>query len=381
MNHTGISRDGIPVDDISRAMQAGVDNNVFPGAVLLFSMHKKILFHEAFGLADIDEKNPVCTDTFFDLASLTKPLAAAMALVQLMERGKLSFDQTLSQLWAGGLMGNKRLPPDKADITIDMLMRHTSGLPAHRDYFRAISVNALDRQEQLRHMVLSEPLEYRPGVRQVYSDLGYILLAWIIESACGRPLNEFVRDNVYRPLGITDLFFNHILPECRSFSDSCSRFASTENCPWRRKVLKGEVHDDNAWISGGIEGHAGLFGSAAGVHSLCLELLAALNSKTGTVLDPDILSRCVRREGTFSMVAGFDTPAPVASSCGRFFSRRTIGHLGYTGTSFWIDPDSMVIVVLLTNRVHPSRENTRIKKFRPLIHDLIMASLVSGNKS
>lgn len=218
-------------------------------------------------------------------------------------------------------------------------------------------------------LVLSEPLTALPGARQVYSDLGYMLLSKVIRIVTQTRLDQFVRTHVYQPLGIDDLFFIHVAAPSMHMDQT--RLVSTQNCPWRGRVLTGEVDDENAWVSGGIQGHAGLFGSAAAVYRLCLEMLQAVKHQSPQVLDPGTVARFIQKYPGHTHVAGFDTPSQTGSSTGRYFSALTVGHLGFTGTSFWIDPDTGAIVILLTNRVHPSRSNWKIKKFRPAIHDCI----------
>lgn len=349
-------------DPVSNMMDQGIKENVFPGAVLLCAKQDEILYHRAFGVADLQTKHPMKTDAVFDLASLTKPLATAVAMMVLVQTHQLTLDVRLKDLFPA----TAQTP--KAGITLDMLLRHTSGLPAHRKFFeqaagQPVPLTVMD------HLVLTEALTALPGTSQVYSDLGYMLLSKVIRVVTQTRLDRFVRNNIYLPLDITDLFFIDLTAS--SIPVDQARLVSTRNCPWRGRMLIGEVEDENAWVSGGIQGHAGLFGSAAAVHHLCLEILQAIAHQSSRVLDPVTVARFIRKYPGHTHVAGFDTPSQTGSSTGRYFSDLTVGHLGFTGTSFWIDPDNGAIVVLLTNRVHPSRSNQKIKKFRPMIHDCI----------
>ena len=363
---------GRDFSNIDQAMGKALEDNVFPGAVLLFAHKENILYHKGFGVADLTSRIPVTVDTVFDLASLTKPLATSLAVADLVSAGKLSVDMSL-----GALLSAAR-GTDKAEVTIDMLLRHTAGFCAYRPYFKKIvaPVPGKKARNALRRLVLAEPLEYIPGEKEIYSDLGYILLAWVVEFLAGRRIDHFITERLYIPLGIDLLFFNDLFQRKRpgagleALHPVC-RFASTSDCPWRKKVMCKEVEDENAWAAGGIEGHAGLFGTAACVHRLCCEILAALDGKKTIVLAPDVIQGFTRKKKGMSRVAGFDTPSLQDSSAGHFFSPHSIGHLGFTGTSFWIDPDRGLIVILLTNRVHPSRENIKIRTFRPRIHDMI----------
>ncbi len=350
---------------ISQMMEAGLQDLVFPGAVLLCARAHEILFHEAFGVANLTDQRPLAKDAIFDLASLTKPLATTLAMAHLVKTGRVSLETCL------GDMIQTLAPTPKAAISMEMLLRHTSGLPAHREFFRAIvpGQKKTSPRQLLRCLMVSEPLESEPGEKQLYSDLGFMFLSWVIETLSGQRLDQFVRENIYRPLGIEDLFFIDL--ETRGERYIQDRLVSTQTCPWRNRTLTGEVDDDNAWAAGGIEGHAGLFGDAPSVHATCCEILNALNHRETRLIDPGVLNSFVQKKKGHVMVAGFDTPSKFGSSSGRFFSQASVGHLGFTGTSFWLDPDSQFIVILLTNRVHPSRANQKIKKFRPQIHDLV----------
>ncbi len=349
-------------DPVSKMMSQGVRDGVFPGGVLLCARGTDIFFFDAFGLADLAQKRPMERDAVFDLASLTKPLATAAAMVVLVQEGRLGLHTCLEEVLPGAVA------PDKAEITMDMLLRHTSGLPAHRA-FHTIVADRADPARALIDAVLAEPLENSPGSRQVYSDLGFMLLCHVIETVTQQPLDQFVRDRVYSPLGIRDLFFIHL--GTKDVPKDRNRLVSTWNCPWRGRVLTGEVEDENAWAAGGVQGHAGLFGDAGSIYRICLEILHGLEQKSTRVIDPRVLAGFVKKYPGQTMVAGFDTPSLSNSSSGRYFSQNAVGHLGFTGTSFWMDTASGLMVILLTNRVHPCRSNEKIRKFRPAIHDCI----------
>ena len=355
--------------DINGAMANAVADGVFPGAVLLWASRNKVLYHKAFGVTDLRYVEPVTLKTVFDLASLTKPLATALAVADLISSGLLSKKTYLKDALPA------TCGTDKAKITIDMLLRHRSGLPAHRPYFKSLKapVHGITAGKRLRQLVLEEPLEYKPGSKEIYSDLGFILLAWVVEYLSGVRLDVFVNDRIFAPLKIYDLFFNPLRSDfIRPVKDKTSFvFAATSHCPWREKMIIGEVEDENAWAAGGIEGHAGLFGTAAGVYRLCCQILRALENKETKVIDSSVIQCFADKNNGMMRPAGFDSPSEENASSGHFFSKRSVGHLGFTGTSFWIDPDNGLITVLLTNRVHPSRENIDIRRFRPRIHDLI----------
>jgi serine-type D-Ala-D-Ala carboxypeptidase len=349
-------------DPVTELMVRGVADGVFPGAVLLFARRHEILYHRAFGVADLRTRHPVATDAVFDLASLTKPLATAMAMLVLVQEQKLHLNTCLEALFPS----TKNTP--KAKITLDMLLRHTSGLPAHREYFKMIAGRP-DPLQALQELILAEPLEDLPGRCEVYSDLGYMLLAGVIEAVTQIRLDRFVRNHVYAPLGIEDLFFIDLEKRCPPVNPE--RLVSTRDCPWRGRVLTGEVEDENAWVCGGVQGHAGLFGTAGAIHALCVEIMGAIEKRPVRVLNPSVAAAFIRKHPGRTRVAGFDTPSKTGSAAGHYFSSRTVGHLGFTGTSFWMDPKTGLMVILLTNRVHPSRSVQKIKQFRPALHDCI----------
>lgn len=352
---------------VRRFMQDGIDDAVFPGAVLLVAKRSEILFLEAFGHARLwPTRKAMTEDTVFDLASLTKPLATTLSIMVLIEAGQIRLDQPLGDLIAAFSKTEKR------DITVSQLLSHASGLPAYHPYYETL--RALDLRQiktTLHEYLLRQPLVHPPGAACLYSDLGFMILQWIIETTTGRRLDDFTSRAVYGPLGMDGLFFNP-LPYRKDAS-----YAATEDCPWRGKVLEGAVHDDNAYTMGGVAGHAGLFGAAQSVYALLRQLLNAYHGLPGKDLfHPDTVKTFFKRQlPTASWALGFDTPSRPDSSSGAYFSDRSVGHLGFTGTSFWMDLDRQIIVVLLTNRIHPDRNNNRIKAFRPQLHDTVMKSL------
>ena len=221
-------------------------------------------------------------------------------------------------------------------------------------------------------MLVAEPLIHPVGRQTVYSDIGFMILEWLIEHICGKRLDRFVFERIYSPLGLGNLFFIDLdAPQPQGL------FAATEQCSWRNKLLTGQVHDENAYVAGGIQGHAGLFGTTGDVHRLLRELMSAYHGEPSAGLfQTELVRLFFRRLPDTDKALGFDAPAAHNSSSGRFFSMNSVGHLGFTGTSFWMDLDRSIIVILLSNRVHPTRENTAIKEFRPKLHDAVMKQLL-----
>jgi CubicO group peptidase (beta-lactamase class C family) len=352
-------------------MQRGVTDGVFPGGVLVAAHQGRVLFSEAFGLARITPERPVTVNTVFDLASLTKPLATTLAIMLLVQETKLDLDQQLAST-IPFFMGT-----DKQHVTVRQLLSHTSGLPDYRPYYEELlRLEPSERKDTLRSLLLAEPLIHEPGKTSLYSDLDFMLLEWLVELVTETPLDRFVQESVYAPLGLEHLFFVRLFDGRNKNGLS---YAATEDCPWRKEILDGKVHDDNAYVVGGVGGHAGLFATAIDVHILLQELLNTWNGAVNSrLLKEDVVRTFLERQSDAgSWALGFDTPTRPDSSSGKYFSDQSVGHLGFTGTSFWMDLEKEVIVVLFTNRIHPTRDNERIKDFRPLLHDAVMEAILS----
>jgi CubicO group peptidase (beta-lactamase class C family) len=349
-----------PVDDL---MKKGLREHVFPGAVLLVGKGDDELFLQAYGKADLFSNRPMTPETVFDLASLTKPLATALAIAKLVDRGRIALDRPAAD-WLPELSG------DKAAITVRQLLCHRSGLPAHRLFYMSLkNLDPRERKEAVLGLVAHAPLETPPGSSTRYSDLGFMLLCRLVERTAGCALDRCLAEQVYGPMGIDDLFFMRLPTN----SSSRHAFAATELCPLRCRLLAGEVHDDNAWYAGGVDGHAGLFGTARAVFHLLRRLAAEHGGCEKTpVFSKEILDLIFKNNPEDHFSLGFDRPAAENSSAGRYFSKNSVGHLGFTGVSFWMDPTTDLTVVLLTNRVHPFRWHNRLVDFRPEIHDRIV---------
>jgi CubicO group peptidase (beta-lactamase class C family) len=347
---------------VREAMAGAAARGVFPGGVALAACRGAVVFEEGFGRARLPDGPPVTPDTLFDLASLTKPLATAMACMTLTDEGALGPDTPLGSL-APVFSGT-----DKAPLTVARLLGHSAGFPAWRPYYRELVLLPLEaRKARLGELLVREPLEYAPGTATVYSDLGYMALWLGIEALTGVPFDRFVRSRVFGPLGARDVFFP---PEKGPGAPPGRISAATENCPVRGRVVEGKVHDLNCHALGGVCGHAGLFGTARGVGRLARALLAAAHGRAAGPFSAETVRMFwTSRPGPGSHVLGFDTPTRPGSSSGRYFSDGSVGHLGFTGTSLWIDPEREVVMALLTNRVHLGAENGEIRVFRPEFHD------------
>lgn len=359
------------MDSILHAFQRAVEENVFPGAVALVRSRGTVVFHEAVGSRGFSpDDQPVHRESIYDLASLTKPLATTTAMLCLVQAGYLHLDQSVSQ-WVEEL----RESPF-AGVVLRQLLSHRAGLPAWRPYYEQLAPLGLpphdeEERRQRVHALLTaiarEPAEYQPGSRSLYSDVGFMLLGVIVERCAGTSLSAYCRRRIYEPLGISSLAF---LNREEADTQDPTEIVPTEWDRWRNRLLCGEVHDENAYALGGCAGHAGLFGTADAVGQLSAAWLQAVHGRDG-VLSSVLAKRFAHRQSDASSWGlGWDTPS-VPSSSGTRFSSRAFGHVGFTGTSLWIDPSCDLEVIILCNRVHPTRTNTAIKTFRPRIHDAI----------
>jgi CubicO group peptidase (beta-lactamase class C family) len=369
--------------EISAVLEHGMARGAFPGAVVLVARGDAVVLHQAVGYRSLEPvRTPMRADTVFDLSSLTKPLATTLAVLLLVREGKLRLDDRVSRLVPGFAVHGKD------GVTIRHLLAHCSGLAAHRPFFDDIRrieregrpnfVATRGARDLVYEAIHRERPAHPPGVAAVYSDLGFMLLGELVELVAHQPLADFVRARLYRPLGLQHLDFIDLTRLRRErLEPDTDAIAPTERCPWRGKILCGEVHDDNAWAMGGVAGHAGLFGNAASVHALIVMLRACARGEPGP-LPAALVQEMWRRDGAVgdsTWALGWDTPSAHGSSAGTRVSRRAVGHLGFTGTSMWIDLERDCHVVLLTNRVHPSRRNEAIREIRPRLHDAVFEAL------
>ena len=364
---------------IQAALDRAVAGGVFPGAVLAVRRGDSPIARFCAGRLSTDPPGAsVLASTIYDLASLTKPLATVTSLVLLLQNGQCRLDACLAEY----LEECTESPIGSA--TLRDLLTHQSGLPGWRAYYERLSQDGTipsSREERslakqkLLSLIRSEDLIYTRGARSLYSDLGFMLLGLIIERTSGVSLNEVFSNCIVHRLGSPRIQF--VLPEnlytfLAGVRETNAEVSPTEFDPWRGRMLCGEVHDQNAGALGGEAGHAGLFGNVDAVMAITGEWLRAYHGRPA-MLDRDLVREFTKRqanERTSSWALGWDTPSK-SSSAGSCFSAQSFGHLGYTGTSIWIDPVRHLEVALLSNRVHPSSRNEAIREFRPMIHDLV----------
>ncbi len=345
----------------SHVLAEAVGRRVFPAAVAEVGSSAGATWRHAVGrLHEGEDAPPATLDTIFNLASLTKPIATTTLLLRLADRGLVSIDDRVGR-WLSGWRG-----PDREAVTLRDLLEHAAGLTAHLPYYKDCHGRA-----EFEQSICATPLEYVPRTQAIYSDLGFILLGFVVADAGGRPIDAQFED-IRAELGGPELVF-------RPPKAWHGRTAPTGLDAWRGRVLRGEVHDRNAWALGGVAGHAGLFGTAPAVGDVARAMLRAWHGGAGapTLARPESVRALAARSHVpgSSRALGWDGMRPT-SSCGTLMHSTAIGHTGYTGTSLWIDVARDVYVVLLSNRVHPHDKDQSILEVRPRFHDTVMKALV-----
>jgi CubicO group peptidase (beta-lactamase class C family) len=368
---------------LEQLLEDGVSQGVYTAAVALVGLKGELRWEGAAGRVSREPgATAVTPGTVFDLASLTKPLATALALIVLAGQGKLAPATPLRKVLPGAW-----LPPDKQPLTLESLLTHRSGLPAWRPFYpEVLAAPPEARAARLERLAAVTPLEYAPDNATLYSDLGFMLLKAVVEAVSGETLDQFCREAIYRPLGLKTLGFIPLPKPAQTVPATDNRKPKTENRIYAAtepglipgRPAGGEVHDENAWAAGGVAGHAGLFGTGREVfHVLACLWRASGGEKVGP-LHPEAVKLFFTAPPGADRPLGFDTPGadPALRAAGRFFSPGSVGHLGFTGTSFWLDLDSGQMVVLLTNRVHLGRaDKTKIQAFRPRFHEAASRAL------
>jgi CubicO group peptidase (beta-lactamase class C family) len=371
-------------DKAREVLRQAIARRAFPGAAFAVAERGQLAAVGAEGRFRYEPDAPaVASDTVFDLASLTKPLATTTAVAICCERNLLALEQPVGELLPEFVRDDRR----RQHVTLDMLLAHSSGLPAYAKLFQRHSAAEWEamplasRRQRMLEIAAAVPLVAEPGTRAEYSDIGFILLGAIVERVTGSALDASSSRDIFRPLGMSSCGFRHWSAGVPPASDRGERMPRAATIPptlddrhFRHRVVQGEVHDENAWAMGGVAGHAGLFGNVADVARFAIVMLAG----SGGILQSATVARFTQRRqqpaGT-SRALGWDTPSAPSQS-GRHFGARAFGHLGYTGTSLWIDPERDVAVVLLTNRTWPDAANNAIKEVRPAFHDAVMKEIL-----
>ncbi|HEY1953400.1 MAG TPA: serine hydrolase [Gemmatimonadaceae bacterium] len=361
-------------------VSVGLAEGAAPGVALAVGRYGRLVHLRGYGRIDVPAGSPAVTDsTMFDMASLTKVVATTTAAMILEDEGKLDLNATV----------HSYLPEiddtAKSHITVRQILTHSGGFEAFAPLWRDLH----GRTEYLKQ-INAQPLVYQPGDSTIYSDWDYILAGLIIERITGMPLDQFVATRVWQPLGMRDTGFNPLATGPLPADSSCTaafrpdhpllaRIAATEiDTAYRHIHVHGIVHDENACALGGVAGHAGLFSSARDVAIFCQMLLSGGQYGGVRLIQPTTVARWTARQSPKSSRAlGWDTPSE-HSSAGRYFSARSFGHTGFTGTSIWVDPERGVFVVLLTNRVDPTRANLRHEALRRDVADAVQTSILDA---
>lgn len=351
--------------EIDRIMNQAIADSIFPGGVVAVVRSGQLIWNEAYGYHTYDKRAKVALNSIFDLASLTKPLAIGLATILLLEEGVISLDDKVSN-WITEFNVS-----EKKQITIEHLLRHTSGLPPYRTY-----VDIYKSRSSILNAIKNEPLIDKPGNRTIYSDLGYILLGEIITKITGKKLDEYLANNIFVPLRLNDTGFN---PSSRG-NRVVNRTLPTEmDTTYRNKVLRAQVHDERAYYMGGVSGHAGLFSTARDL-SILMDMIMQGGTYGGRhFFHRDTLDLFTRRDSIFPRALGFDLKSLDGfSTAGSMTSENTFGHLGFTGTSFWIDPKRDIAVIILTNRTYPHRgSSVGINRTRSAVMDTVIQSIIN----
>ncbi len=348
-------------DKVDNLIISAIQDSVAPAIALLFGQGDKILYSKAFGNYTYDKSSQkVSTKSMFDLASVSKVVGTTSAAMLLIQNGQLHLDDLVI----------KYLPEfnnnGKDKITIRNILLHNSGLAAFKKYYDEFST-----AEEVINDIMNLELNSEPGEKYVYSDLGMITLQKVIEKITQKPLDKFLTENLFIPLEMNQTLYN----PSKKLKDKC--VPTEDDNFWRMRLLQGEVHDERAFMLNGVAGHAGLFSTVEDLSHFALMMNNNGMYRGKQIISPKIIDEWTTKQSEQSdRGLGWDTKSLEGySSAGTKFSKKSFGHTGYTGTSIWVDKETKLFVILLTNRVHPTRANRKISKFRPVIHDAIYNSV------
>ena len=347
----------------SGVLEKAIADRAFPACSLAITFRGELVAHKAFGRFTYDPASPeVTTATLFDLASLTKVVATTAMAMILYERGLLDLEAPVTAIVPEFANPLDNDDPRRREVTVRMLLAHSSGLPAYEKLFQLAQT-----REQLLQAAFTAPLTDAPGARAEYSDIGFIILGVVLERLADESLDAFCQREIFGPLGMTQTTFK----PTAALKDAIPPTADDRT--FRHRIIQGEVQDENASVLGGVAGHAGLFSTA---EDLAILAHAMLNGGH-PILRSSTVEFFSRRESSpdgTSRALGWDTPSAPSQS-GRHFSSRSFGHLGYTGTSLWLDPERQLSIALLTNRTWPDCQNQSIKQVRPAFYDAVVEAL------
>lgn len=346
---------------VSRVMRQSIAEGAFPGAAVAIGRRGRVVMTRGYGQLSGRGSGRVTSRTRYDIASLTKVVGTTTALMKLYEAGRIDLDAPLARYLPDYAAGGK------GKVTLRQLLAHTGGLRADTRFHE----RGITTRKGLLAALRKTPLVRKPGIEAEYSDLGMILLGLVVERVSGQSLGDYLRREVFEPLGMTDTGFRQAGPQAFD-----ATIAPTEHdASFRRRTLQGEVHDEKAHILGGTAGHAGLFSTARDLSRFASTLAAGGIAPNGRRFLKRETIELFTRSQVGGRGLGWDRKSPTGSSAGGRMGPRSFGHTGFTGTSMWIDPKSGVFVVLLSNAVHPSRDNKRVQAVRPRVADLAVAAM------
>ena len=352
----------INFEKVDSIIEEAISDSAFPGGVLLVSKDGKILHEKAYGNYTYDHNSQrMKLSTIFDLASVSKVVGTTTAVMMLYDQGKMDLDDKVTKYLPG--FGNN----GKENITIRNLLLHNSGLAPFKKYYDLYST-----ADEVINDIMNLTPEQEPGSKYVYSDLGMITLQKVMEKISGKSLDKYLDENLFKPMGMNSTMYN---PPA-NLKDN---YAPTEYDDfYRMRQLQGEVHDERAYMLNGVAGHAGLFSTAPDLAKFLQMILNKGEYNGKQFIKPETVELFTKKQSEQSTRGlGWDTKSPEGSSAGQYFSLLSWGHTGYTGTSVWTDPELESFVILLTNRVYPTRNNNKLSKVRPLLHDAIYQTLIS----
>ncbi len=355
---------------IDRVLEQALENGSTPGIAALVNSGGEMAYRKAFGHAQIyPEHRALTEETIFDVASLTKVMATTTAVMLLLRDKQIALDDSLC----------KFLPDFPYEqITLTHLLTHSAGLPDHLPLFELIPTEQIGSSEAktlILKSIYETELMYTPGQASKYSDLGFILLGCALEQITGTTLDRFCAEQIFRPFGMTNTFFQPANGQKRQ-----GDFAATERCTWRNRIICGEVHDENAYAMGGVAGHAGLFSTLDDTHRFMMKLYQCYAGHDETI-PKNIVKKFFTRQqlvADSTRALGWDTPSrnqKEKASGGTIISDTSVGHTGFTGVSVWFDLPRKLLIILFANRVHPSRHNQTFLSMRPKIHDTIVIAM------
>lgn len=372
---------------VSEMLRQAVEQGVFPGAVLIVGRNGDPVFSQSVGTRSLltpegGIPHPMAIDTVFDVAALTNIVVTTTLMMKFVESGALRLEDRVSRYIQGFGVHNK------SAITVQQLLNHSAGLAAWNPYFEELlKLNSGPRigvltsrgaKEYIYNAINRSHLKYQPDSRQVFSDIGFILLGSLIENLSGLSLDRAAQKHVFQPLGMkSSSYIDLSMIKRRGIHPVADLIAPTEECPWRKRVLCGEVHDDNAWAMGGIAGHSGVFSTALDLHHFAWEMLAAYRGGS-SFLRRETVAHFWSRQGMPFEPAwslGWELPNRENGLLEAGLSENAVGHCGFTGCSLWLEPESGVDIVLMSNRIHPSRSNKKIFGFRIELHRAVLKAI------